>query len=145
MKNLFAFVLAFAMVVLFTTASYSQPAAGAVKFTAEDNYIKGLESDNLGVKTDCIYYLGKMKSVRAVEPLIGILKNAYTFNAVRVMAALALLQIEDPEGVSAVKYAADNCDCDQVKTLCNYFHKIHSMENNYKDLVAQLKIEKPRW
>lgn len=149
MKNLFAFAFAFTMMFILTTAAFAQSAdqekSKTDKAAIEANYLAGLDSDNFGLVTDCIFYLGKMKSQKAVEPLIKILNDKYIFTAVRLIAALSLLHIENPDGVAAVRVAAGYCDCEQVKTLCNYFHQIYLMGDNYQNLVTRLNIEKPSW
>lgn len=149
MKKLVVLLVTLTLVSIMTNAVYPQENDSTNSKTSqtaiEDNYLHGLESDNFGVVTDCIYFLGKRQSKKAVEPLINILKDKYAYSAVRLMAALALLQIEDPEGVKAVRSVAEHCDCEQVKTLCNYFHNIHLWKYNYQNMVTELNDKKTKW
>ncbi len=41
----------------------------------EDNLIRGIKSDNAGLQTSCAYFLGEMKSSKAMIPLLKLAKT----------------------------------------------------------------------
>ena len=94
----------------------------------ENNYLRGLTVDNLGIKTSSAYFLGEMKSDKAVVPLMNILKNEKD-EALRIMAAWSLIKIGDFRGISLVKHVSENCDCKSVKCLCDFFYNHHWLVN----------------
>jgi hypothetical protein len=44
----------------------------------EENYLVGLNSSNVGLRTSCAYFLGEMKSDKAIIPLLKLLRNGET-------------------------------------------------------------------
>jgi hypothetical protein len=76
----------------------------------ESNYLKGLESDNPDLRISCSYFLGKMKSDRALIPLMAAFHNAKDEGA-KLIAAWSLLKIGDVRGVNLVKRAIELNEC----------------------------------
>ncbi len=92
----------------------------------EKNYLNGLSSDNLGIRKSAAFFLGEMKSSKAVVPLMNILRTEKD-ESLRIMAAWSLIKIRDYRGINLVKHVSENCDCQSVKCLCDFFYTHHSM------------------
>ena len=82
----------------------------AAKKQIESNYLKGLNSDNTGLKESCAYFLGSIRSEKALIPLMEMFRNAKTEGA-KLVAAWSLLNIGNPRGVYLVKSTIDAGDC----------------------------------
>ncbi len=96
--------------------------------TIEDNLLVGLQTDNLGLKVSAAYFLGEMKSERAVIPLMKILKGNTTEEE-KLIAALSLCKIKSERGMFAVKQRIKFDDSERVKRLCDIFYKNYLFEN----------------
>jgi len=72
----------------------------------EQNLLAGIKSGNIGLQTSCAYFLGEMKSDRALIPLLKLVKNGATEEA-RIIAALSLYKIESKIGMYNLKYLAE--------------------------------------
>jgi HEAT repeat protein len=83
------------------------------------NLMNGLTSQNRGLKESAAFMLGEEKAIRAVVPLMQMLRGGQEESS-RIVAALSLCRIGDPRGVYAVKQAAKFDESDRVRTLCAY-------------------------
>ena len=92
-----------------------------------ENLLVGLESDNLGLRASCAYYLGERKADKAVIPLMGILKSDQK-DELRIMSALSLFKIGDGRGIYAVQQRAKFEDEGQVKRMCEIFYNMYLQE-----------------
>ena len=68
----------------------------------EANMLAGIKSDNTGLQTSCAYFLGEMKSDRAMIPLLKLVSNGKTEES-RIIAALSLYKIESKIGMYRLK------------------------------------------
>jgi len=122
-QHLFLVVVLFASIV--STISFSQGSKSTAKYTfystIEDNYLVGLKSDNLGLRMSCAYFLGELKSPKAVIPLMKIL-NSEKHEGARIMAAWSLIKIGDPRGIHLVKQHSDFCKDCSVQSMCAFFY-----------------------
>ncbi|MDZ7764996.1 MAG: hypothetical protein U5K00_11280 [Melioribacteraceae bacterium] len=73
MKNR-RFNLIVLVLLVFATSLLAGPNK-ASREIIEQNYIEGINSENLGLKVSSAYYLGEMKSQKAVIPLMAILRR----------------------------------------------------------------------
>ena len=112
---LIALVLSF-----FTTSLWAGPNS-ANRDLIEQNYIQGVTSENQGLKVSSAYYLGEMKSSKAVIPLMRILREDNCEGA-RLAAALALVKIGDARGIYIVKKAVDFNDCEKVRKMAKHLY-----------------------
>ena len=96
---------------------------------SELNYLMGVKSDNSGLKASSVYYLGEMKSEKAVIPLMEILRTD-TSASTRIMAALSLYKIGDARGLHAIKQAIQFDSDEQVKKMCGILTQMHDLEKN---------------
>lgn len=108
----------------------------------EQNYIEGLKSDNCGLRVSCAYFLGEMKSTKAVIPLMDLLNNCPK-DEVRLIAALSLIKIGDKRGIYLVKRQAEFCDVERVRALCEHLYFAY-LQDKYVEpnlLIAESDLE----
>lgn len=113
------------LVIVSTVTIQSKPIVNAVKTAQyeliEANRLIGLQSDNEGLRISCAYFLGEMKSSKAVHPLMEMLRTEQNCPA-RIVAALSLVKIGDPQGVYMVSRVAKFTDCEKTKKFCEKFY-----------------------
>lgn len=119
MKHKKYFLLAL-ILTLFTTSLFAG-SNSANRDAIENNYIEGIKSDNQGLKVSAAYFLGEMKSSKAVIPLMRILREDNCDGA-RLAAALALVKIGDARGIYIVKKAVDFNDCEKVRKMAKHLY-----------------------
>lgn len=114
-------VVSFVLAVVLTTgiAFAGSPASVSKSSSAivELNLIAGVETMNEGVQVGSAYYLGEMKSAKAVLPLMKLLHEGKT-DGVRISAAAALIKIGDSRGVFAVKQCGRFDSNESVRRMC---------------------------
>jgi hypothetical protein len=88
----------------------------------EKNMLIGIKSDNTGLQTSCAYFLGEMKSDRALIPLLRLVKNGRT-EAARIIAALSLYKIESKIGMYRLKYLAKTDESELAKRVFDIIYK----------------------
>jgi len=122
------FLLGVFLFLFLVTSIYPQDSIKVLKRlndeSVDQNYLKGVKADNLGLKISASYYLGERKSSKAVIPLMSILKSDKSPEA-RVMAALSLFKIGDERGLYAVKQAVKFDDNEWVRKMCNIFYQMY--------------------
>lgn len=127
-------IFAIALVVFFTAASFSSAAsfeAPKLQFkynSVESNLLIGVKSENYGLRVDCAYKLGEIKSSKAVNCLMEMLKSGDTEEE-QIMAALSLRKIENARGLFAVKRAAKFAKSERVKRMCKIFYADYLNKN----------------
>jgi hypothetical protein len=82
------------------------------------NLAVGIASDNLGLKTNCIYYAGFYEIEGLVKPLAEQLAKETNPNT-KVLIALALYKIGTTEAMNAVKTFAKNNHDPAVQKIAN--------------------------
>lgn len=95
--------------------------------TIEKNLLEGLKSDNEGLRISCEYYLGEMKSHKAVIPLMKILRDDPSYPA-RIVAALSLIKIDDPQGVFMVGRSIEFNTNESVRKMSKKFYFLHLLK-----------------
>lgn len=141
MKKLFlclVVLFAFQICLLSQTPAELQK-TGFTREQIEDNYIVGLNSDVAGLQVSAAYFLGEMKSERAVIPLMKMFSDENNAPGQRLMAAWSLLKIGDERGIYLIKCQSEDQNCDYLRCLCEYFYKdhnlkVHSSINPYENL-----------
>ncbi len=92
----------------------------AFPFTAEKYHtirlIKALRSDNLGLRVGAAQILAENRELKAVKPLIRMLKRDLKYFA-RFSAAVALAQIGDKKALRALKFSARYDRNENVRTV----------------------------
>ncbi len=134
MKNMIKYFVAIVVTLTFAFTSYAaEPTSAAKKSTNafEQNLLVGLGSDNEGLQTSAAYYLGEIKSNKAVLPLMKILHSSQSEDA-RIMAALSLYKIGDERGLFAVKENGRFDESEKVRRMCENFTRTHQIEKHKK-------------
>ncbi|HET54703.1 MAG TPA: hypothetical protein ENN33_05740 [Ignavibacteria bacterium] len=90
----------------------------------EKNYLVGISSTNQGLKVSSAYFLGEMKSSKAVIPLMKILREDKSESA-RLASALALVKIGDARGIFMVKRTVDFNDHEKVRKLAKHLYSAY--------------------
>jgi hypothetical protein len=98
------------------------------------NLLNGLASDNKGVRESSAFMLGEERVIRAVVPLMKILRDGEDESS-RIVAALSLCRIGDPRGVYAVRQAARFDDSERVRTLSAWFYNQYVKPGSF-DFIA---------
>jgi len=96
----------------------------------EDNYLDGLNSDNIGLRTSSAYFLGEMKSHKAVISLLRLLKNGETEES-RIIAALSLYKIGSGIGIYRIKGSAESDKSEKVKRVMDRLYKTYIAKKSF--------------
>jgi HEAT repeat protein len=111
----------------------------ANKTLIEDNLFIGIASDNSGLQRSCALMLGKIKSDRAVVPLMAVLHNTTDEN-LRVAAAWALCKIGDARGVYAVKMAVRYDESTKVQATCAWYYENYVQHGTFTFAQPDLSV-----
>jgi hypothetical protein len=125
------FILTILSILLLTTSIFCFPGGKTEKVISENtitSLLYGLESDNLGLKTSCIYMTGELKLTDAIIPLMKLLRNDEN-EEVRICSALALYKIGTPMSIFAVKQASIFDSSQRVVKLSSNFYKDYLRNN----------------
>lgn len=132
MKTIHIVIVMMIALVGATFSSYAANPLPSVKKSnteiIEQNLLVGLASDNDGLRTSAAYYLGEMKSQKAVLPLMKLLHSPDASEEARINAAISLYKIGDARGMYAVKENSRFDESDKVRRLCDVFYKTHVYE-----------------
>ena len=90
----------------------------------ESNMLIGIKSNNTGLQTSCAYFLGEMKSDRAMIPLLKLVTNGETEEA-RIIAALSLYKIESKIGMYRLKYLAESDESELARQVFDRIYRIY--------------------
>jgi hypothetical protein len=135
MKNLFCGWLIWIFVVAFATVSFAQAnkeiIVSAKYKTIEANYLAGLNSNNNGLKVSSAYFLGNMKSHKAVIPLMKMFRNEKNDGA-KLIAAWSLLKIGDSRGVFLVKRESELGNCDGIRCMLDHLYQDYCLKTKGK-------------
>ncbi|OGU57782.1 MAG: hypothetical protein A2V66_01345 [Ignavibacteria bacterium RBG_13_36_8] len=124
----FIFLVSLILLVVFAAQiSAEQTSEKSKSETIETNLIIGVNSNNEGLRISAAYYLGEMKSEKAVIPLMRMLREEKS-DAARIMAALSLIKIEDPQGLFLVKRTATFNEYARVRNLSGHFYNAYLLK-----------------
>jgi len=130
-KSFHSFMLIIFSVLLFSSMSYSQSQVREKtskdvsmsyltdkQFTDQEvgNLITGIKSDNLGLRRSAIYLAGLYSLDEVVPVLVSQLEKENNSD-VKILIALALYRMEDPEGMEAVEKLYRKDDNVRVKRM----------------------------
>ena len=118
------------IVITFAQTPAELKEAGLSLTQIEDNYLAGLNSGVPGLQVSCAYFLGEMKSERAVIPLMKMLRDENSMPGQKLMAAWSLYKIGDERGIYLIKCEGENTECDYSRCLCEYFYKDHCLKTD---------------
>lgn len=129
MKKILFFIIC--SLLILTTGNAEQPSNKNKEIQINRtiaSLLQGLQSDNLGLKSGCIYMLGELKIDQAVIPLMKILKKE-SDEELKIAAALALYKIRDSRGMFSIKRAVKFENSERVKKFCDLFYRSYLGEN----------------
>ncbi|MCF6269445.1 MAG: hypothetical protein L3J41_07035 [Melioribacteraceae bacterium] len=123
------------LLLSFTTTFANKPNESEYS-RIEKNLLKGISSENRGLKLSSAYFLGEIKSERAIIPLMNILHSAKD-KAARQIAALSLYKINSARGIFAIKQAITFDDDKQTRRLCEIFYKEHLLRERSGEIEVE--------
>jgi hypothetical protein len=127
--------LSFVFIVAIATISYAQAnkevSISSKYESVEANYLNGLNSDNHGLKVSSAYFLGDMKSHKAVIPLMKMFRDEKNDGA-KLVAAWSLLKIGDARGVFLVKRESELGDCDGIRCMLGQLYNDYCLKTKGK-------------
>jgi HEAT repeat protein len=125
-------VIALAIILaLPATAGNLRKELGEAKYDlAVQNLLKGVSSDNIGLRRSSIYQLGQLEAQDGVIPLMRVLRSC-TDEGCRVAAAWALCKIGDDRGVYAVKQAVRFDDSRKVQLHSAWYYNLYVSEGTF--------------
>ena len=94
----------------------------------EANMLAGINSDNTGLQTSCAYFLGEMKSDRAMIPLLKLVRNGETEDS-RIIAALSLYKIESKIGMYRLKGLSQTDESELARKVFERLYEIYVSKN----------------
>ncbi len=109
-------------------AVYSDLSLSLDKPVNEKQLLNALCTDNIEECEKAIFYLGELRSQKAVIPLLRVFNNSEN-EGLRVLAALSLLKIQDGRGIKALSYAAQHDSNDFVKKMCGNFYGFYKQNS----------------
>ncbi|MCO6472531.1 MAG: HEAT repeat domain-containing protein [Melioribacteraceae bacterium] len=104
----------------------------------ELNLLEGVNSDNTGLKISSAYFLGELKSEKAVIPLMKMLRSEKCEGA-RVMAALSLVKIGSERSLFMLKRESEFNDFERVRQMCGQFYKAQKFNESVERLNQKLQ------
>jgi hypothetical protein len=93
----------------------------------EANYLAGLSSTNAGVLASSIYFVGEMKSEKALLPLMRIFRETKS-DEVKLLAAWSLLKIGNSRGTHLVKWEVNNGENKNIKEMLEWLYNDYSLK-----------------
>jgi len=94
----------------------------------EANMLVGINSDNTGLQTSCAYFLGEMKSDRAMIPLLKLVRTGETEDS-RIIAALSLYKIESKIGMYRLKGLSQTDESELARKVFERLYEIYVSKN----------------
>jgi hypothetical protein len=135
MKKLFYLWLTLSFVVAVATVTFAQAdkeISTPSKYEAiEANYLAGLNSGNHGLEVSSAYFLGNIKSSKAVIPLMKMFRDEKNDGA-KLVAAWSLLKIGDARGVFLVKRESELGNCGGINCMLHQLYEDYCLKTNGK-------------
>jgi HEAT repeat protein len=119
--KLFMIVLSAALLsnIVFARSSFSglvEELESGIKESCVVNLVKGIESDNIGLKRSCIYFAGLYEIKGTVDALVKQLQMVEDPDT-RILIALALYKIGDKDGIKAIEQLVKNDESAMVREM----------------------------
>jgi hypothetical protein len=104
----------------------NSPEATSAKKTSkleirETNYLTGLSTGNAGIQASSAYFLGEMKSEKALFPLMKMFRDAKT-DGEKLLAAWSLLKIGDSRGIYLVKRETETGNNENIQVMLQFLY-----------------------
>ena len=94
----------------------------------EKNLLLGIKSNNSGLQTSSAYFLGEMKSDKAMIPLLKLVRNGKSEES-RIIAALSLYKIESKIGMYRLKGLSQKDESELARKVFERLYQIHVAKN----------------
>jgi len=94
----------------------------------EDNLLTGIQSKNSGLQKSCAYFLGEMKSSKAMIPLLRLARTGTTEEA-RIIAGLSLYKIHSKIGLYQLKGLSERDESELVRKVFDRIYKKYVSDN----------------
>ncbi len=94
------------------------------------NFIMGINSENLGLCKSSIYYAGYYKITGTVEALINVLNDNSRKPCLRILAAVSLYRIGDMRGIRAIRDVVQFDKIKSVKSKCSEIYNSYLNQND---------------
>ncbi len=124
------------MFLAITAITFAQSKNSSQYSVIENNLLKGINSDNQGLKLSSAYFLGEIKSDKAIIPLLEILHSSEECCAKQV-AALALYKINSARGMFAIKQAVKFEKHPQTKKICRILYNQHLLREQKGEVEVE--------
>lgn len=95
--------------------------------TAKKNYIMGLQSDNIGVKKNYIYFAGKYRITDVSHNLLEMIGKSDNDELCK-MLVWSLYQIGDDTCFHELWILAKNHQSKKLRDFCSFLHKLKNYE-----------------
>jgi len=113
MKNL---IMTLVLTAAFSLGLAAQTAHMNLNSNNYESLRTGIKSENTGLKKSAIYLAGKYELTEMTETLIEELKNI-SEPSTKILIALALYRIGDPEGIEAIDSVSKSDDNSEVRRM----------------------------
>jgi hypothetical protein len=100
----------------------------------ETNLLIGIKTNNTGLQTSCAYFLGEMKSDRAMIPLLKLVTKGKT-EEVRIIAALSLYKIHSKIGMYRIKQLIKSENSELANNVFKRIYNVYRSDSySFKEL-----------
>ncbi len=95
----------------------------------EDNLMKGINSNNLGLQVSSAYFLGELKSSKAIIPLLKLLREGETEEA-RIIAAISLYKLDSGIGMYRLKWYSVHEENEMLRRNFQRIYNTYLLDKN---------------
>lgn len=124
------------LLLLATTFAFANDKSKSQYSKIEENLLVGINSENQGLKLSSAYFLGAIKSDKAIIPLLDLLHSSDEASA-RQVAALALYKINCDRGMFAIKQAIKFDEHAQTRRICKILYNQHLQRNSQGNVEVE--------
>ena len=135
-KKLFFLLFCFSFTLLIYADEPAKPQKVSTYENIEKNLLVGLSSENKGLKFSCAYYLGEMKSSKALIPLLKLFRDGES-DEMKIIAALSLIKMNSERGAFAVKRGITFEESGRVQRLCKIFYHQYLRDQRKGEVEVQ--------
>lgn len=125
--NILLLIITFLLFTNFSICQNNFEEAVEIPTKAIENYIAGIQSENVGLKKSCIYFAGKYLLQDASPCLIEEFKKADD-ETIAVIIAWSLYRIGDQDCLESLNNIAMNHRSNFLKNFCKSLNNLRSYE-----------------
>lgn len=105
-----------------------------IKKGAIESLIIGINSTNTGLKARAAHILGKVKSQKAVIPLMRMLRSENK-KKLELLMHLHCIKLEMKRGIFALKQAVKYDPSEKVRRFCSIFYNLQARKTSEDELL----------